>query len=259
MSTSEVLASHLQTSIRRPFVLAALVLMLFVLALELGAPHLVGGSTVSNALGGEIEQHPMVEASLTEVGEPPGRGLSYLAQIDLLMVLLMVQYTIAQMGLGRVHGRVTGIVTLVVSALLILAGIVLLMIAVVEVVIMITLASAAPFGTIAYLAIWGGFPRAEAGAVLATLVVLEVGALLCLVLAHPSFVRQKGLLVVGGLSLLLKLILGFLHALVPRSFVAITDNIGAIVTAVVAIVVAVFFMAFAVPSIVKALRVDRLL
>lgn len=254
------MSAVLVTSMRRPFVVAALVLIVIVLGLELGAPVFLSGDGASGVgvVDESIQNAPMMEASLTEVGEPPGRGLRYLAQIDLLLLLLMAQYAIAQLSLGRIQGRVTGIATLIVSVLVILASVVLLMQAVIELFIMIALVSSPPFGTIAYLAIWGGFDRSTASALLSTLVVLEVVAMLCLVLAHPSFARQKGLLIVGGLSLGLKLVLGFLHALVPRPMVAITDDVGAIITVIVALIVAVFFLVFSLPSIVKALRVDRL-
>jgi len=250
----------LETTIRKPFVFAALVAMLFVLALELGSPHLVGGGQISGATAGLIDgNQDTLPVELSDIGEPPGRGLSYLALVDIAVVYVIAQYAIAQLGLGRLHGRLIGIVTLIGSILTLLAAIVMLLVAIVEVMIMIGLFTAAPFGTIAYLVIWGGFPKSTAAALLTAMVMLQVVALILLVLAHPSFVRQKGLLIVSGLSLGLKLVLGFLHAVVPRPLVAIADDIGAIITAVVALILALFFLVFSVPSIVKALRVDRLL
>lgn len=241
----------LETTIRRPFVFAAFGAMVVVIALELGAPHLIGGGTIEAEL---IRDGPELTA-----GEPPGRGISYLALIDILLLYLMAHYALAQLGLGRVQGRINGIVALVGSIVLLIAGVVLLLTAIVEVILMISLFSAAPFGTIAYLGIWGGFPRSAAGIMLSTLLMFQVGGLICLVLAHPTFVRQKGLLIVSGLSLAMKLLLGILHALVPRPLVAITDDIGAIVSAIVGLIVALFFLVFSVPSIIRALRVDRLL
>lgn len=250
--------AHAQTSIRRPFVVAALIAMLFVVALELGAPRLVGGGTASVTLGDAIDGRTDLPADLGSIGEPPGRGLNYLALVDVALLFLIAQYTLAQMGIDRLQGRLVGIVTFISSLMLLLTSIVLLLIAIVEVMIMTGLFLAFPFGTIAYLGIWGGFPRSTAGAVLTTLVMVEAVGLFMLVLAHASFVRQRGLLIMAGVSLGLKLLLGFLHAVVPRPLVAITDDVGAIISAIVAIIVAIMFLVFSIPSVVKALRVDRL-
>lgn len=220
--------------------------ILLVVSIELAAPHLLGGgeSVLPNG------SHP--------TGEPPGRGINYLALVDVFLLFVIGQYVVAQFGLGRLQGRVTGIVTFIGSIIMLIVGLLLLMLAIVEVLVMISLFAAVPFGTIAYLGIWGGFPRSSAGGTLGLMMTAQVVGLILLVLAHPMFVRQRGLLVLSGLSLVLKLVLGFLHAFVPRPVVAITDDIGAIVSAICGLIVAIFFLIVSLPSIVRVLRVDRI-
>jgi hypothetical protein len=251
-----------ELAIRRSPLIAAFVCVLLVLVLELGAPHLLGGDETAGAIGDAIngldEQVGPVGDQLGDVGEPPGRGISYLALVDVFVLFLLLQYVLTLVAPARLQGRLTGIITLVGSFLIILAGFVLLLIAVVEVLVMVSLFLAAPFGTIAYLGRWGGFPRNTAAGLLTTILTLQVVSALLLVVAHPKLLRQRGLVVVTIVSLVLKLILGFLHGLVPRPLVAISDDVGAIVTAICGLVIAVVFLVLSVPAIGKMLRVDRL-
>jgi hypothetical protein len=57
------------------------------------------------------------------------------------------------------QAKLQGIVTLILSFLLALGCIVLIILTFVKLLIMVTLFFAVPFGTLAYLAIWGSFPR----------------------------------------------------------------------------------------------------
>lgn len=224
-------------AIRRTFLVVSFVVMVLVLVLELAAPHLVGAG---------------------QADEPPGRGISYLAFVDLALVFLIGQYLLSQVLTGRVHGRVTGIGTVVGSFVMVFVALIALIVAIIEIIIMISLFFAVPFGTAAYLAIWGGFPRGQAAAMLTALLVLQVVSLILLVLAQPKMLRQRGFVVVAAIALVLKLVLSFLHALVPRPVVAIADDLGAIIISLVGLVLAIVFLIVSIPSIVKALRVDRL-
>jgi hypothetical protein len=129
-----------------------------------------------------------------------------------------------------------------------------LIIALVELVVMVSLFLAAPFGTIAYLAIWGFFPRGEAAAILGLLLMLKLGFVGCLLAAQQRFLTMKLLVALITTSLVLDLVVGFLHGFVPRILVSITDDLGAIVIAIVAIVWALILLIGSIPAIVKALR-----
>lgn len=246
-------------AIRRSLLVASFVLMALVLVLELAAPHLVGGERVTGAAAVAISVgDDGTGAEVASIGEPPGRGISYLAFVDLALVFLLGQYLLSQVLTGRVHGRVTGIGTAVGSFVMVFVALIALIVAIVEIVIMIGLFFAFPFGTAAYLAVWGGFPRGQAAGLISALLVLQVVSLILLVLAQPKMLRQRGLVVVSIMALALKLVLSFLHGFVPRPMVAITDDLGAIVNALCGLVLAIVFLVVSIPSIVKALRVDRL-
>ena len=55
-------------------------------------------------------------------------------------------------------------------------------------------------------------------------------------------------------SLLGNLLVGFLHAIVPRPVAAITDRLGAIIVAIAAIIWAVVLVIGSLPAIWKAAR-----
>jgi hypothetical protein len=75
-------------------------------------------------------------------------------------------------------GRVVG------SIILIIVAIVLAIIAFIELLVMVTLLAATPFGTIAYLALWGFFPRGDAAVLLGLIIVLKLAFCVFLVLAQ---------------------------------------------------------------------------
>jgi hypothetical protein len=86
---------------------------------------------------------------------------------------------------------------------------------------------------------------------------LKLAFAVVLLLAHQRFLQNKGLVLIILTSLLANVILSFLHGIVPRLLVSITDAIGAIVVGILAAVWALIFLIGSIPAIVKALRVDR--
>jgi len=75
------------------------------------------------------------------------------------------------------------------------------------------------------------------------------------VLAQPRFLQNKGLVALILTSLLGNVVAVFLHGLVPGILVSITDDIAAIVFAVVAIIWAIILLIGSIPAIVRALQV----
>jgi hypothetical protein len=145
--------------LRKPFFFLAVVAIGLVVLVELGSSLLIGGHDVSGQLLSGAGDLGVDVGDPGNVEAPPGRGIEYLALIDAIAL-----YTAALMGASliipeKVHGRLQGIVTLIGSIILILVALVLLIIAFIELMIMVSLFLAVPFGTIAYLAIWGFFPR----------------------------------------------------------------------------------------------------
>ena len=185
--------------------------------------------------------------------KPPGLGVPALGLIDGLLL-----YTLVLVGLGlvvpeRVHGRVQGVVSLVAAILLLIAAIVLIFAALIKTLIMVALFLATPFGTLAYLAIYGSFNRSGAAAVLGASMFLKLGAAILLVLAHQRFLQNKGLVLLVLTSLVGNVIVGFLHGFVPIILVSITDAIAAIVIGILAVIWGIVLFVGSIVAIVKAI------
>ena len=220
--------------LRKPFFIVALVLIVLALLLEMGSPLLIGS-------GKRLASAPA-----------EGWGVSSLAVLDALVIL-----TVTSIGLGlllpeRLHGRIHGLVSLIVSLLVLLASIGLLLAAIGLISLMLGLLLAPIFGTIAYFAAFGDFDRAGAATMLGLLMLLKLGFVICLVLAHQRFLENKGLVLLVATSLLAVLLVGFLHALVPGPLVSITDVLGAIIVAVLALIWALFFIVVGLRSVIRA-------
>jgi hypothetical protein len=244
------------TSLRTPFFVLALVVTALVVLIELGSGLVVGGGDAAFDLRQEASTMEGVTADTSgaDVEEPPGRAITYLALVDGVLL-----YTVALMGASlvvpeRLHGRAQGVLTLIGSIVLIIVAIILAILAFVELLVMVSLLLATPFGTIAYLAIWGFFPRGDAAALLSLLMFLKLGFCVLLVLAHQRFLQQKGLIALVLTSLVCNVVVAFLHGVVPRILVSITDSIAAIVIAIVAIVWGVILLIGSIPSIVSSVR-----
>lgn len=269
--------------LRKPFFIAALVMLAIAVLVEVGSPVLLPQKPPDCAALKVTKCGPLppglpaecasMRASVCDSGEDvdfddvfktqqenpptPGMGIPYLAVVDALLL-----FTLALMGASllipeRVHGRVQGMATLVVSILALLTGLAMLFKAIALLILMVSLLTAVPFGTIAYLAVWGFFNRGGASGTLGLLMTLKVAAAVCLVIAQPRFLQNKGLVLLVLTSMLANAIVSFLHGLVPRVVVSITDAIGAIVVDVLGLLWAVALLVGALVSIVKVLRLKR--
>lgn len=239
MSTRQVL--------RKPFLVAALALALLAVALEIGASGLlgaVGGATVEAIAGATavapelapVLPDPGAAARFGEQNRPPGLATSYLALFDALLLMSLGLMAASMLISERVLGRVAGMVMLVVALLLIIGGVVLVLVALFALILMVSLFLAFPFGTAAYMAIYGFFALAEAKVVIGLLVAFKLGLGACLFLAHQRFLQNRGLLILLAGSLGLTLLVAVLHGAVPLPLVSITDALGAVVVGIVAVV-----------------------
>jgi hypothetical protein len=243
------------SSLRTPFFVIALVFMTLAVLVELGSSHIIGGNGAGSSLQQQAaEQDVEIDGDIGDVDEPPGRAISYLALVDGILL-----YTVLLMGLSlvipeRTHGRIQGVATLILSIVLIILAFILSLIAFIELLVMVALFLAVPFGTIAYLALWGFFPRGEAATVLSLLMLLKVAFIVFLVLAQQKFLQQKGLVALVLTSLVCMLIIGFLHGFVPLVVVSIVDTLSALIIGIIAIIWAIVLLIGAIPSIVSSIR-----
>jgi hypothetical protein len=239
--------------LRTPFFVVAVAVMALVVLLELGSSLVVGGDPAGSDLRRQADQME-VEVQPGDVDEPPGRALTYLALVDGILL-----YTVLLMGASlvvpeRAHGRAQGCLTLVGSIVLIIVALILAILALIELFVMVTLLLSVPFGTIAYLALWGFFPRGDAAALLGLLLFLKLVFCVFLVLAQQRFLQSKGLMALVLTSLVCNVVVAFLHALVPLVVVSVFDSISAILVAIIAIVWGIILLIFSIPSLVASVR-----
>jgi hypothetical protein len=154
----------------------------------------------------------------------------------------------------RLHGRLQGVATLVFSIILVIGAVLALVLAFIELMVMVSLFLAPPFGTLAYLALWGFFPVGDAAVLLGLVLLLKLAWAGLLILAQPRFLQNKGLVLLILTSLVTTVVLEFLHHLVPVILVSILDGLGAIVFAIIAIIWALVLLIGSIPAIVKAAR-----
>lgn len=250
---------------RQPLQLVAVVLLAIVVCAEVGSGLV---RLPSAADRGELERSMRAEGldddeiddafdeldTLAEADSPPGRALPALGIVDGLWLLTLLGLLAASVLDHGVQGRIAAPVTLVVSLLLVVGGIVVLFQLVALLFLMLGLFLAAPFGTIAYLARWGGFPRGTAQALLGATLLGKLAVVGLMAASWPRVLREKGYMALVVTSVVLHLVIGFLHGFGPVVITSITDAVAAIVVTIVGIVWAVVVL---VGSLVGALRILR--
>ena len=217
--------------LKRPFLVAALILAILALGIELGT----GLATVFG------------------LDAPPGLAIPYLALVDSVLVFTLGLMVVSLVVPERVIGRVQGCATLILSILILLASIVLVFAAIALLLLMIGLI-ASFFGIIIYMSVFGHFPRGAATVILGLLLSLKVAMAVCLVLAHQRFLENKGLVVLVVVSLALNVVIAFLLDLLPGPLVSITDAIAGIIVAIVAIVWSILLLIGAVIAVIRVIR-----
>src|SRR6266508_3923957 len=113
--------------LRKPFFLIALIAVGLVVLVELGSSLFLGGHDAGQALLTEAAKRGINASGASDIQQPPGRGIPYLALIDVIAF-----YTVALMGASlivpkKLHGRLQGLLTLIGSIVLIIVSLSLLM------------------------------------------------------------------------------------------------------------------------------------
>lgn len=223
--------------LRKPFFFLALALIVIAVLVELASIKLLGtGGAMAAALDAPT----------------PGMGICYLALLDGQLLFSVILMTLSLLLPEALHGRLQGIATLLVSLLFLLLGFIMAITAFTLLTLMVSLLIAPIFGTIAYFAIYANFDRDGAAITLGLLTALKIGFAVCLVVAQQRFLQNKGLVAIVATSLLANLLLAFLHGVVPGFLVSITDALGALIIAVLALVWAVVFLVGSIIAVFKA-------
>lgn len=249
--------------LRKPFFIAAVALILVAVATEVGATWFLGGITakandVTNVVNDSAFADYKSEINRGDL-QKLNRGSPLACAIPAMAVLDgLVLFTVVLMGAPlfipeRIFAKVQGVATLVVSLLALIGSIMGIFLTFALLILKVALFTAFPFGTIAYLIIFGFFDRTGANVTLSLLMMLKLAFAACLILAHQRFIQNKGLVLIILTSLAANIIVSFLYGFVPVPLVSITDSIATIVVFVLVLVWAVFFLVGSIVAVVKAL------
>lgn len=188
-------------------------------------------------------------------GARPGIGIRSLGLLNLLLAYALALMVLDRVSLWqRISSRAQGIVTLVLTLLGLLAAVLAVLAAIQFLLLMVALLFASPFGTMAYLALWGRFDTDTSRGFLAAVMALQVIGLSAVLIVNPTLLRNVWLVLLAGSVLLMTVLLGFLHALPPSFLVSITDAIGAIVAGIVTAIWMLFFLISSLFTVVRAAR-----
>jgi hypothetical protein len=248
--------------LRKPFFIAAVVLILVTVAVEIGATWFLGGITAKADDLTSLLNDPALVAYKGEInpadlqklnkGTPPGRAIPAMAVLDGLVLFTVLLMGAPMFIPERIFARVQGVATLVVSLIALTVSIAGIFLTFFVVILMVALFTAFPFGTIIYLIIYGFFDRTGASVTLSLLILLKVAFAACLILAHQRFIQNKGLVLIVLTSLAANIIISFSHAMVPIPLVSITDGIATIVVFLLVVLWAAFLLVGSVVAVVKA-------
>jgi hypothetical protein len=261
------------TRLRLPFFLLALLTIAAVVLVEHGAvsasgvatkvmPFLRTDAAVAFQEGLQIfsqEQSAELAKKRAGLAEMPSKAQGF-AISSMQFVDGCILFTILLMGLALVlppdkHARIQGAITLAFGVLLIIAAIASIFIILAKLILMVALLLSFPFGTIAYLLIYGSFPRASMNVILGLLFLPKIAFGVLLLLAHQGFIKNIGLAVFVAASFVAGLVVSFLYGLVPGVLVSITDAIAAIIVTIIGVVLGLILAIGSIPSVVKAVKV----
>ena len=263
--------------IRAPFLVLAVILMIAAVLTEIGGTALVNATPIGAFLR-SLPTAPTISAddllqNSALVGDavnsvdrakieraydkPPGFGVPYMVVLDAIFA-----FTLASMASGlfipqSVQATGQGVVTCLVALTALIGGVVMIFAALLELMTMIALLLAIPFGTIVYLIVYGSFDTTTSNAILAVVMSLKVLAIICVLLAHQAFIQRIGLLLLVLSSLVINVLVTFLLSFPPGFLVSITDAVAGIVVALCGVVWSIPLLIAAILAIVKVLGLLR--
>jgi hypothetical protein len=257
-------------TLRKPLLVLALVFIVIALGVDLGSALLPAVNTpgavnqLAQQAGNLNEMKDLsaddrsatieqLKKSAGKPDKPPGSGIPAMALVDGIVVYGLVMLVLPMVVSQELLGRLSGLITLIFSIIMLIGAGILIVTSLTKTLIMVSLFTAAPFGTIAYLAIWGFFNRGGAAAILGVNMLLKICFAVCLVLANPRFLQSKGLVLMVLTSFVAVLVISFLHGFVPIILVSITDMLAALVIGVIAAIWSIVLLIGGIVGLVKAI------
>lgn len=259
-------------SLRKPLLVLALAAVLVAFLACLGSSLVTGPPPFADRVQQTLSS-PQTAALLDQYGidpsdakdslegthgqDPPGLGIPALGLIEGLLLLVLV-ITAAPLLIGeRVTGTLTGAVSIIGGLVALLASIATAIVAFTALMLMVALLLAVPFGTLAYLALFGSFDTGGAGIFTSLVLFLTLGCLVLLVFAQQRFVKGKGLMLLLATAALLTFVTALLHSIVPGFLVSITDALAALITAIVSAIWALLVLIWGIVAAVRVLNLGR--
>jgi hypothetical protein len=249
--------------LNRPLFLVALASLAVAVAVEIASTALIppAGSD-QGAIGDVLDSQELSSGEIEDaVGQieaggsrDAGVALPLLALLDGLLLVTMLGLGLAFVVPHRILARVVAPANLVVSIATIVTGVTMFAATLALLFLMLGLFLAFPFGTVAYLARWGSFPRAEVE--VASGIVLGLKLAFCgfALAASPRLLGQKALVALVATSFVTQLVVAFLHGLAPLPLVSILDAVAGLVVVVVAVAWAVVIATGSAHGTVRVLR-----
>jgi len=228
-------------ALRKPFFLVALACLVLSVLLELGSSFIITSDKAGSVQDLDI----------------PGMGIPCLAFIDGLLLYSLLSMASTLIISERIVGRIQGLVTFIISLLIVLGSIATIFIAIGLLILMVMLLVTVPFGTLVYMAIYADFPKSSAAMLISSLMLFKYVFVITLILSHQGFLKDKGLILLILTSFLATVVVSFLQGLPPSILVSITDDIAAIIASILGLIWALKFLISSIPAVAKALRIDR--
>lgn len=255
---------------RASLLLIAIALSVLTVAVELGASWIPGAQQSAQSrlqllqgqLSGELrdtfqELDQNEVRAMLEADHPPGVGIAAMALIDGILMYSLILVGIGLVMPERIQGRIQGLATCVVAVVVVLVSIALAFATFGQILLMIGLLLSVPFGTIAYMAKFGFFDTGTAAVILSLIMTCKLASAGLLIASNQRFLENRGLIVLILFSLVVNVVLAILHGFPPGFLVSITDAVGALVFAILAIIWGILLFLSAVGSVFNALRFDR--
>jgi len=249
---------------RLPFVLAVLAMILAV-GIEMGAGWLPKVERTAAQLESAAKaMDPALDpqrvgafAARAAASEPHGSGVPALALFDLLLLCAVLLLGASLVVAPRIMGRIQAPIRLIVALLILLASLRALLLAIGQLYLMLGLFLAPPFGTLAYLALWGFFATEATTGLLSVVTLLKIVLAIGLLLSHPAFIKVKMLVAMILTSLVLTVVVSLVLGFVPGIVASIADTIGAILIAALTLLFSLIVVVGSIIPTIKSLRFEH--
>lgn len=264
-------------TLNKPLFYAAIACITLAFLIEIGASFTLPGlaDTNNNSIGSVVSamcdtKDPLfldqcknkekliktITAFNNQNESPPGYGISLLAVLDGLVVFTVLLMASPMIISAQVYGKIQGVSTFAVSLITIGGSIFMATVVFSLLMVMISLFVSAPFGTMAYMVIYGYFDTTSASITLGLIMTLKTAFAVLLIMSHHRFLQNKSLIFIIACSFLTTIIVSLLHNIVPSFLVNITDAVAGLIVAIIGLIWAIIFLVGSLPSILKALKIS---